>query len=271
MVECRGLGRLPEMKWRDTLARGFTLIEMAIVMVVIGLVLSGGLVAVAPVLQSSKISQTHQRLDRVEQALILHVIRYGCLPCPADPGLASTSSNAGVANSGGAYYKTGCSSGSCQQVQGIVPWVNLGIAENDMTDGFGARIDYALADGLQLTNGMVRTAPSTYPVPTGPLTVENYALVEQTGGTAATRAAYVLVSHGSDRFDAYIAQTGTRITTGPNSTSTTQLENGDGNATFVQDDFHNVSGSSYFDDIVRWRTAPMIIQLCGTNACGNPA
>ncbi len=262
---------------RAKLARGFTLIEMAIVMVVIGLLLSGGLVAVAPVLQNSKVAETNQRLDRIEQALILHVIRNGCLPCPADPALASTSSNAGRANDNGTYYppvsgtSTGCAATSCQNSVGVVPWINLGISEADATDGFGARISYSVAVGPELSNGMVRTPPSTYPAPTTGVQINNYGGVEQTGGTEATRAAYALISHGPDRYEAYLAGTGTHITTGANSGSTTQQQNDGSNRIFIQDDLHAQSGTSYFDDIVRWRTAPMIVQMCGTNACGNPA
>ena len=29
--------------------------------------------------------------------------------------------------------------------------------------------------------------------------------------------------------------------------------------------------AGYFDDIVRFKTAPIIIQSCGSNVCGNPA
>ena len=66
---------------RAGLAVGFTLIEMSIVLVVIGLVLSGGIAAVTPIVQNTKVAETNQKLDRIEQALILHVIRNGCLPC----------------------------------------------------------------------------------------------------------------------------------------------------------------------------------------------
>ncbi len=262
------------MNWQRKFARGFTLIEMAIVMVVIGLLLSGGLVAVAPVLQNSKISETNQRLDRVEQALLLHVIRYGCLPCPADSGLASTNANAGKADiAAGTYYSSGCQASGACAATGVVPWVNLGLSENDITDGFGARIDYTVAQDLQLTNGMVRTPPSTYPSPTtgNGLIVLNYSNIEQTGGADATRAAYVLVSHGPDRFGGYLAQSGSGPLSSASSSSATQTENNDADVTFVQDDVHSTIGSTYFDDIVRWRPAPLIIQLCGTNACGNPA
>ncbi|MHB1207872.1 MAG: hypothetical protein ACYCZX_20070, partial [Rhodospirillaceae bacterium] len=44
--------------------------------------------------------------------------------------------------------------------------------------------------------------------------------------------------------------------------------------TFIQTDSvdpRDTNAAAHFDDIVRFRTAPMIIQLCGANACGNPA
>jgi prepilin-type N-terminal cleavage/methylation domain-containing protein len=258
---------------RAALARGFTLIEMAIVMVVIGLVLSGGLVAVAPVVQNTKISETNEKLDRVEQSLILYAIRNGCLPCPADPAAPSDGSGTNPAGesikaTATNAYISGCTStAACsfgETTQGSVPWVTLGLSEGDVTDGFGTRIDYSVTSALAHDNGLVRTPPSTYP--SGALTVNNYS-----GRPQTTAAAYVLVSHGIDRFGGYVAGSGNHITSGTYSSSTTQAENKDGDTTFIQDVFYPIGTTTYFDDIVRWRSAPMIVQLCGTNACGNPA
>jgi len=254
---------------RGKRAQGFTLIEMAIVLVVIGLVFSGGLLAVAPVLQSSKGNETNAKLDRLEQALTLYVIRYGCLPCPADGNIATGTLNAGTAH-GAAYYSSGCTTACNTATQGIVPWATLGLQEEDGKDGFGERIDYAVASALVVTNGMVRTPPSTYPA--GDLDV---AVSEATDATAiatrtrvTTAAAYVLISHGIDRSLGWNAAGQQNVD--PNS-GTDQTANSDGEP-FVQDVPNRNNGTvTYFDDIVRFRTAPIIIQLCGTNACGNPA
>jgi prepilin-type N-terminal cleavage/methylation domain-containing protein len=241
---------------------GFTLIEMGIVLVVIGLVTAGGASAIGPIVENSKIAQTNQKLDRIEQALVLHIIRYGCLPCPA---VGSETYTAGDADLGRAStdaavrYASGCQSADCLAV-GVVPWVNLGLSEADITDGFGTRITFQLATvtapapRLQDTNGMVRTPPSTYPV--GNIPVQN------AGATALTsEAAYVLLSHGPNRSDGYQATTGAPMAAG---TDANEVLNA-GGATYVQDD-----RSQTFDDIVRWRTAPLMIQFCGTNSCGNP-
>lgn len=256
------------MKWRDRLRRGFTLIEMAIVLVVIGLVFSGGLLAVAPVLQNSKESATNGKLDRIEQALTLYVIRYGCLPCPADANIATGDANAGWSHGAGGYHNGSCDTGCDAAVtaQGVVPWVALGLSEEEGKDGFGERIDYAVTDALTATNGMVRTPPATYPA--GTLDVEMSAANSSAAITAD--AAYVLISHGIDRSLSWNAAGQQNVD--PNS-SDDQTANSDGEP-FVQDSTQRntgVAGVNYFDDIVRFRTAPIIIQLCGSNACGNPA
>lgn len=257
--------------------RGFSLIEMAIVLVVIGIVLSGGLLAVSPVLESSKGNETNSKLDRVEQALTLYVIRYGCLPCPADPDIASGTANAGLSHGAGTTYYTGSCATTCNTQaaaasvsQGVVPWVTLGLSEEEGRDGYGYRIDYAVTTTLAATNGMVRTPPSTYPAGTLVVAVsaanDSAAIATRTKVTSA--AAYVLISHGVDHSLAWNAA-GKQLPD-PNS-GPDQTENSDGTP-FVQDTpVRNAGTYTYFDDILRFRTAPMIIQLCGTNACGNPA
>jgi prepilin-type N-terminal cleavage/methylation domain-containing protein len=279
----RGFGssrRLSGGRVGRALQRGFTLIEMAIVMVVIGLLLSGGLLAVAPVLQSSKVSDTTAHLDRIEQALALYVIQYGCLPCPADGTLASTSANAGWSKSDAGFYGPGdvsatnqpCASPTgtaCSLTQGVVPWKTLGMSEPDGADAWDDRITYAVTSPLTLTlnTSMVRTPPSTYPA--GALTVNNVA-----GTTQTTAAAYVLVSHGPDLQFAYAVSTGrNRGNNLYGQVAGAQYQNSDTvqNDAFVQDNLVNVQGNTHFDDMVRWKTAPAIIQSCGTGACGNPS
>lgn len=244
-------------------ALGFTLIEMAIVLVVIGLIVSGGLVAVGPVVENAKINETVQKLDRVEQALVVHVIQHGCLPCPAGPGEPATAAyDAGYAVAGGAEYTTSCTAAACDFAQGALPWVKLGISEADASDAFGARFSYSVPGALTLADSMVRTGSS---YPTGPLQVTNY------GGTVITEnAAYVLVSHGPNRGGGYLMSTGTLVPSLAYA-SPTEPGNADGAEPYVQDDPRlDKSGTAYFDDIVRWRSAPMIIQQCGSGSCGNP-
>ncbi len=114
--------------------RGFTLIEIAIVLVVIGLLLSGGLLAVGPVIQRAQITETQDKLDRIEDAIVLYVLQSDnqCLPCPGDGALATGSGNDGLSEDDGTptFYGNGCSpNGGCRAAGGdnVVPWRTLGV------------------------------------------------------------------------------------------------------------------------------------------------
>jgi hypothetical protein len=141
----------------------------------------------------------------------------------------------------------------------------LGLSEADATDAWGVRIDYAVTSTLVTTSGMVRTPPSSYP--TGGLTVKD----PTAASTQTSEGAYVLISHGPDKAYGYMSNTGSGPLADQNN-STRELDNSNGTP-FRQGDWTTYSGAgaNYFDDLVRFRTAPIIIQLCGTNACGNPS
>jgi len=264
-------------------ARGFTLIEIAMVMVVIGLMLSGGLMAVGPVLTSTRVSATEQSFDKVETALRLYAIRYGCLPCPADGDIATGDANYGAAEDGAGVVAGECATNAaCRADAGgdsVVPWITLGLTEADATDGWGNRITYYLSPGnvhlentvdaspcptvgteTAYTNGICR-ARGNYP----PVSLQ----VNDAAGSVLTnpnnQALYVLISHGPNGFGARQAGTGTSLAA---PTETAEDTNASGVAPFVQNTPIDIPGT-YFDDIVRWRSAPAFIQSCGAGACGN--
>ncbi len=233
---------------------GFSLIEMSMVLAIIGLLMGGGLLAITTVLERNKRTQTFQSLDKIEEALTLYVIRYTRLPCPAS-GTAGT----------GLSDPTG--SGACTEPNantGIVPWRTLGIEQALARDGWGNMISYAVSN-LTTDNNMLRSG-TTYPA--GTLIVNNAAGAEVTPG-ATDRAAYVLISHGKNGAGACCAAGGGTKTGSPAAVASgAEAENNDGDTTFVQNDPIQVT-ATYFDDIVRWRTAAYIVQACGTGACGN--
>ncbi len=131
--------------------RGFTLIEISIVLVVIGLLLSGGLLALGPVLDNAKRTETKNQIAKTEDALLLWAIQTGgCLPCPADGTLSA--GNQGYGLTGASVPQTGIScpaiASTCTiqpaainhagavntNYAGVVPWRTLGLSEADVTD-----------------------------------------------------------------------------------------------------------------------------------------
>jgi prepilin-type N-terminal cleavage/methylation domain-containing protein len=254
--------------------RGFTLIEIAIVLVVIGLITSGGLLAVSPVIQSAKISETKQKMATVEAAILGYVIQNGCLPCPARRDIGG--SPTGVANSSGVLagdYTTACGSGgTClggTSVSGLVPWVSLGISQNDITDGWDRMFTYSV--DTELTDSSIdvqRTASGAFPALSVPLIV----IQASTGTTPLGYAsiAYSLVSHGQDgAYGETIRATTVAASGAPANEG--QNENGDDDLTFATGLVNATQGATYFDDIVVFKSLQPLILSCGSGSCGNPS
>jgi len=63
--------------------RGFSLIEMSVVLVILGLVLATGLAVIGPQLQQHKYTQTHRQMQATSDAIVAFAMANGRLPCPA--------------------------------------------------------------------------------------------------------------------------------------------------------------------------------------------
>lgn len=117
--------------------RGFTLVEMAIVLALFGLLVGGTLVVVSAQQEQQRIRTTEQTLRQASEALLGYALATtpadepAYLPCPADPDLASTAVNFGREDRAG--------DGSCAREDGWLPWVTLGLGERD---GWGQRVWY---------------------------------------------------------------------------------------------------------------------------------
>ncbi|MBF0168040.1 MAG: prepilin-type N-terminal cleavage/methylation domain-containing protein [Alphaproteobacteria bacterium] len=267
--------------------QGFTLIEVAIVLVIVSLLIGMGLQTYGRSVDGAKIKTTRERMDQIESAITLFAIQNSFLPCPADGALNSANANYGLAQpADGTATCTAIANGAH-----VVPWITLGLDELYSRDGWGNRITYVVAGVNQLGTGniVMHTAASTTDgiqrsgtsYPKGTLIVNNLAgnemtnsnagtCITATGPTLFTCAAYVLISHGSHASGAYTGSNNpTRLDT--TDASVGEAANNDGASPFVQNDpTERASGSGIFDDIVRWRSAQSIVASCGSTACGNP-
>jgi prepilin-type N-terminal cleavage/methylation domain-containing protein len=148
---------------------GFTLIEMAMVLVILGLMVGGGIIAVTPLVDQAHTTQTNTALDQVENALVLFAIRNNRLPCPADGSLTTASANYGVENvTTGATPYTCFTNPATTLANAVIPWKTLGLDESYSVDGWGNRLSYFAANALIAgvdsvvgLNCMVREASST--------------------------------------------------------------------------------------------------------------
>lgn len=274
-------------------ARGFTLIEMAITVLVIGIIAAGTIGALTPFRDGQKAGITSQRLDVAQKALTLYAIQNGCLPCPALASANSTTGSPGLAVTGaspGTTYTTAtvkCTAAACLSTAaitdtGVLPWRDLGLSEQDATDGWGNRLRYHVAGSsvtastcaslqagaLQHPGGMMRVSGTSGCYPTGNITVNDLDI----GAASTTAAAYVVYSSGPDGALAHRITTGasTGDRWGQSGGVNAQFENSDGDTTYSTGTTNASTGTSHFDDLLRYATPGTIIQSCGANACGNP-
>ncbi len=157
---------------------GFTLIELAIVMVVAGLLLTPLLRMAGSAVVSTRLKKTQGVLEMAGEALIsFAAVNGGCLPFAADDegGLPDTDAS-GAAS---ANPDTGDRNGN--QRAGDLPWADLGLT-NDFLDGDKLRIQYYVASpytdatgsyptgcdagfkGFQWVEGITYNAPQDAPI-----------------------------------------------------------------------------------------------------------
>src|SRR5262245_9987674 len=74
----------------------FTLVELAVVMSIIGLLLAGAMMTLSAQSEQRAIDETRRRLNAAVEALVAYAVVNGRLPCPAAP-----SANGDEAPSGG--------------------------------------------------------------------------------------------------------------------------------------------------------------------------
>nr|VFJ87368.1 MAG: prepilin-type N-terminal cleavage/methylation domain-containing protein [Candidatus Kentron sp. LFY]VFJ87645.1 MAG: prepilin-type N-terminal cleavage/methylation domain-containing protein [Candidatus Kentron sp. LFY] len=129
------------------IGRGFTLIEMAVVIAIISLLLGGLLIPLGAQIESRRIRDTERQLGIIKGALIGFAITSlnGRLPCPDIDG-------DGVEDRAISQSAT-----SCTQLEGELPWVTLGLAR---TDAWGRPFRYA-PDAAYADPAGISSSPDT--------------------------------------------------------------------------------------------------------------
>ncbi len=183
---------------------GFTLAEMAIVLVVVGLLLTSVLSTVSTQIEARDIGETQSRLNQIKDALIGYAQANGRLPCAANGTLATGAAGAGLEAVTGNVCTTGAT-------YVVLPWATLGVSE---TDVWGRRFRYVVdvnfADAYAATSWgagcvpvPVPTSPTSFALcSTGTLTVTTRTPSNKTG-TSVSNVPVVIISHGKNGYGAY--------------------------------------------------------------------
>ena len=275
---------------RSARPEGFTLVEIAVVIVVLSLLLAMMAGIATAMLGQQRREATRQRLAGVETALALFVSQNQRLPCPANGTLAGTDANAGleqIATPGLPTANTCTVAGVANSQQhGVVPWRSLGLSEQDATDGWGNRLTYRVSTDFITAPSMNMTycnpggtavavtlatltgycnpgcAAATFPTSCTPpasvtagrgLSVQSLAgaVIMNPGADPSTGAAFIVISHGEGGAGAY-SNAGTLQASGPGM-GTEEARNAANLALqlYYVDDFPSYAeGNGHFDDFV---------------------
>ena len=256
-------------------ARGFTLIEILVVMLIFGIVIAMAAAITRGVTAGQKRTLTATRMAAIDAALVQFVSQQKRLPCPADGTKLSSAVDAGVE-----MRAAGACTGN--QQNGVVPWRSLGLTENDATDGWDRRLTYRVGPSLAADNGMNMswcdpagtaglgaapnfcanpctstgcTSPSNFLAGRG-LKVQNVAatVLMDPAASPHTGAAYVVISAGESGGGGYLNSG--QLATSTVGDGTEEMKNYAslpyaGVATYyVDDSLYEVADANHFDDVV---------------------
>lgn len=108
---------------------GFTLVELAVVLVIVALLAGGLLVPMSAQLDAGSRSETQHKLSDARESLYGFALTHGYFPCPGVPG-----------NTGGTEDRAG--NGTCNRDVGLLPWTTLGLPRQD---AYGRHFRYSVS------------------------------------------------------------------------------------------------------------------------------
>ena len=221
------------MKTRLAPHSGFTLIEMAVVLLILALLAGSLTVGLSSHLARRAEAATDEALAEARDALLGYVVRKGFFPCPAK----STADGAEDRDSAG-----------CRKTVGLLPWAALGIQG---VDGWSHRLRYAVTDTY--TRPITNMDDGKIDIVTRNLDGAELKLTTEGGKTPV-----VVLSHGPNGLGA-IDQDGNALIAPPSGTDEARNASGDGKLFYSRTLSENPGASGgAFDDRVTWLSPNLV-------------
>ena len=201
--------------------KGFSLVELAVVMMIVALLLAAALIPFSTQIDLRNQADTQRTLDSVKESVIAFALANGRLPCPANGTLAAGSATAGAEQFNNTAGVKQCADAlGNPRTFGVVPWATLGVPE---VDAWGRRFSYYLVQEFADDNSKgtwsfagppaqnpvcnptpVPGAPTSFALCTqGNLTVNTRDETTHAATPIGSQLAAVIISHGKNGYGAY--------------------------------------------------------------------
>jgi len=177
--------------------KGFTLIELAVVLVIVGILLGSFIGTLTSRINVTKKSDAVEELETIKQSMMAHAFVNGYLPCP-DCDVIAGACIAALVGDGIADHDVGNNRCVLNEASGNVPWVTLGLGRGDPWSNhyrYSVQNEYANIDTAFTLNS-----------PSGSAIIQEPNFVaDATGATPqalANNVVAIILSHGSNGFGA---------------------------------------------------------------------
>lgn len=246
--------------------KGFSLIELAIVLFIVGLLLGGLLIPLSTSIEQRDREESELQLEQIKEALLGFTIINGRLPCPDCPDAVTGTCNAAAAaevNDGQEDLVGTAPNRTCRTDVGNVPWVDLQVDEND---AWGNHFTYRPSAAFSRESNTAVCGTAAVGISFELCTdadVDIYtAYANPYGGTpdVVDNVIAVVVSHGSNYFDT--AQTDQEVEnygrnpvnpdTGATILAAYTAADYDANVFVLQDYDRDAAGDIDYDDLIIW-------------------
>jgi len=243
-----------------TRSRGFTLIEMAIVLVIITILIGGLAMPLSAQIQARRIAETKTTLEEARTALLGYAMTHNATNVPTHHYLPCPDTNADG-------REDRVSDTQCAAYRGLLPWVDLGVAPQD---AWGNRLRYAVVTQfIDKFNGFSASTPAASGPPSyGFDPIRICSTHTCSSPDVADNVVFVLVSLGPNGWGAQnINGTTLAAPTGPD-----EADNLDGNPTYISRSPTTADAASgEFDDLTVWVSqSTLIASVCPTGCPSLP-
>ena len=214
-------------------SRGFTLVEMAVVLVIVGLLVSAFLAPLSAQRDLKDYAETQKRMEEIKESLVGYALIHGYFPCPAISASNGTEDRTGATCTGG-------------KRAGFLPWAELGVPKLDNWNHL-----YRYSVTLAYTNSLAKITLS--PLTPADITIRTRDLLGNLVDlTNANVIPFAVSSMGRNGLGA--ANDDGSINPDTSATNTDEDTNAGGTTVFVSRIFssNTTFGGGEFDDLVTW-------------------